>query len=144
MAVNGFAIGGDLQLVIVDTVQGLLTFNIVTMTDLKQLTQRVKSVGLDGRTRYAELPEGWEVDVDLDKAGPQLLNYVAAYEDAYFNALPLGTITLSQTITEVDGTVSQYQLTGGAMKLNNAGTFKGNDKVAQKVGIVFSRIHKVS
>jgi hypothetical protein len=140
MPANGFAIGGDLQLVINDSVAGLLTFDILTMTDFRQLTQRIKSVGLDGNTRYFECPEGWEVDLDFDKAGAALLNYVAANEAAYLGGNQVGEISLTSTITEVDGSTSQYQLSGGAMKLNNAGTFKGNDKVVQKASIVFSRL----
>jgi len=144
MPANGFAIGGDLQLSLVDPIQGQLTFNILTMTDSKQLTQRIKSVAINGQTLYAELPEGWEVDLDFDKSGASLLNYVAANEALYLdNGGSIPPLTLSQSITEVDGSVNQYQLTGGALKLSNAGHFKGNDKVTQKASIVFSRLYKV-
>jgi hypothetical protein len=140
MPANGFSLGGDLQLTIVDSQQGIITANIMTMTDFKQLTARIKSVALDGTTRYAELPEGWDVDLDFDKADANLLNYVVANEAAYLGGGQPGVISLSSTINEVNGSVSQYQLSGGALKLTNAGTFKGNDKVPQKASIVFSRM----
>ena len=41
MPANGFSIGGDLQMTIVDSQQGLQTFNIQTMADFRQLTARI-------------------------------------------------------------------------------------------------------
>lgn len=144
MPANGFNLGGDLQMVIVDDQQGLQTFNIQTMADFRQLTARIKSVALDGKTRYAELPEGWEMDLDFDRADAGLMDYMARNEDIYLNGGRPGIITVSATVNEVDGSVSQYQLTGGAMKLTNGGTFKGNDKVPQKAAIVFSRLYQAA
>lgn len=142
MPANGFSIGGDLQMTIVDSQQGLQTFNIQTMADFRQLTARIKSVALDGTTRYAELPEGWEMDLDFDRADANLMDYMAQNEATYLSGGQPGVITVSCTINEVSGGVSQYQLTGGAMKLTNGGTFKGNDKVPQKASIVFSRLYQ--
>jgi hypothetical protein len=144
MPINGLQLGSDLQLVLVDSVQGQKTFNILTMVDLKQLTKNIKSTGIDGTTRYAELPEGWSIDLDFDKGGNTLLDFVMANEEAYFAATPIGKITASITLIEVGGVKSRYRFTGGAMKLSGGGSFKGLEKVTQKASVMFSRGRKVS
>jgi hypothetical protein len=144
MPVNGMELGSDIQIVFTDSQQGQLTFNILTMLDVKQLTKQIRSTALSGKTLYADLPEGWTVDLDFDKAGSKLMDYIANNEQAYLSGFTIGQITMSAKIQDVGGGFSFYRFTGGTMKLNGGGAWRGLDKVTQKATITFSRILKSS
>ena len=83
--------------------QGRVDLTYVTGFESRQMTQSVRLDRLDGVPMGAELPKGWE-------AG-------AVY----------------QYVTEVDGSVSTYQYSGVVFKLVNAGTWKGDSTVKQKL-----------
>jgi hypothetical protein len=140
MPINGMLTGQDIQVIIADSVQGTLTFNIRTMVDIKQLTKQIKSVSLEGRTLYADLPEGWGWDLDFDQADSKLLNFVARNEATYLAGGQVGVMTGTAIITNVDGSKSQYRFTGGTLKLTNGGMFKGLEKTTQKATITWSRM----
>lgn len=142
MPINGMEVGSDLQLVIVDTVQGLLTCNILNETAIKQITKAIENTGIDGQTLYAELPKGWSIDVNFTQADTNLLDYVVANEATYFAGGQVGTITMTATITDASGGKNYYRFTGGALKLTDAGMFKGLEKVSQRATVMFSRIYK--
>jgi hypothetical protein len=139
MPINGMTLGSDLNLVVVDAAQGLQTFSKITMVDVKQRTKNIRSVGLDSDIRLAEIPDGWTIDIDIDVTNGALINYIMANEAAYYDGGSVGTVTGTTSVTWGDGSTGTYQFTGGAIKLNGGGSFKGQEKVTQKATIEFAR-----
>lgn len=140
MPVNGLTLGNDCSLVIMDSQQGLLTFPNITMVNFAQIVQSVKSVGLNGIVRYADLPEGWSASMKLDAGSSALMNYFASQDQQYLASGTLGLITLQQTVQWGPSDITSYQYQGGAIQLSDAGQFAGNEKVSQGFSMKFSSI----
>jgi hypothetical protein len=81
----------------------------------------------------AELPKGWEGSFEVERGTSAVDDFIAAAEQAFFNQgnLPAGTVY--QYVAEVDGSVSTYQYSGVVFKLANAGSWRGDAAVKQKL-----------
>jgi len=81
----------------------------------------------------AELPKGWEGSFEVERGTSAVDDFIAASEQAFLTrgTLPAGTVY--QYVTEVDGSISTYQYNGVVFKLVNAGTWKGDASVKQKL-----------
>lgn len=144
MPQNNFSIGKDISLDVVDPVQGVVRFDIKTAFESKPQYHDIASTGLDGLTRYAELPTGWDGSFTMDRSNSAVDDYFAAFEANYFagvNALP---ITITETINEADGSISQYRYDGVVLKLEEAGSWKGDERTTQRVSFKASRRIKVA
>ena len=120
MPINSFSIGRDCQLVVMGP-QGRVDLTYVTGFESRQMTQSVRLDRLDGVQMGAELPRGWTDD------------FIAAAEQIFLTqgSLPAGTVY--QYVTEVDGSTSTYEYSGVVFKLVNAGTWRGDASVKQKL-----------
>ena len=146
MPAAGRSVGRDQTIVLVDPNYngGLpLSFPVVSATDLRQLAKRLQWIALDGTNSYAEIPQGWEGSVTVDRANGAVMNYFVQTEANYYAGSSTSQVYLSQTITNADGSVSQYRYIGGTMKLSDAGKFAGDEKVTLKIDIVFSRVQRI-
>jgi hypothetical protein len=139
MPINGMQLGSDLQLMITDTNLGILTFTNLTMVSIKQRTKNIRSVGINGVIKLAEIPDGWMIDIALDVGNAALVDYVLKNEGLYYAGGPIGSITGQTTATFPGGFTQIYRFTGGAIKVTDAGDYKGQEKVSQKAQIEFAR-----
>jgi hypothetical protein len=135
MPANGFSIGRDIVLDII-TPTGVLRPKIRTGFNSKMETTALMVRGMDGVMLFDELPAGWSGGFDLD--------YFAARESDYYGGIASPTISITETISEVSGSISQFRYTGVALKFEDAGN-KGADKtVGQKVSFKAARRIKIS
>jgi hypothetical protein len=132
MPVNSFSIGRDCQLVVMGP-QGRVDLTYVTGFESRQITQSVRLDRLDGVPMGAELPKGWEGSFEVERGTSAVDDFIAAAEQIFLNqgSLPAGTVY--QYVTEVDGSTSTYQYSGVVFKLANAGSWKGDAAVKQKL-----------
>jgi hypothetical protein len=132
MPVNSFSIGRDCQLVLMGPF-GRVDLTYVTGFDSRQVTQSVRLDRLDGVPMGAELPKGWEGSFEVERGTSAVDDFFALSEQAFFNngSLPAGTVY--QYVAEVDGSVSTYQYSGVVFKLANAGSWRGDAPVKQKL-----------
>ena len=132
MPINSFSIGRDCQLVVMGP-QGRVDLTYVTGFESRQMTQSVRLDRLDGIPMGAELPKGWEGSFEVERGTSAVDDFIAASEQIYLSegSLPAGTVY--QYVTEVDGSTSTYQFSGVVFKLVNAGTWKGDSTVKQKL-----------
>ena len=144
MPANGFNVGRDLTLDIIDPVQGVLRFKIITETDHTPIYKSVESHGMDGNPRFAELPAGHELKFKFDRGTSAADDYFCNAEQNYFNGQTLPGVSVTETITEASGAVTQYRFTNGALKLESGGTFKGDSIVTQAISGKFARRIKVA
>ena len=132
MPINSFSIGRDCQLVVLGPF-GRVDLTYVTGFESRQLTQSVRLDRLDGVPMGAELPKGWEGSFDVERGTSAVDDFIAATEQAFFaqGNLPAGTVY--QYVAEVDGSTSTYQYSGVVFKFVNAGTWRGDAAVKQKL-----------
>jgi hypothetical protein len=132
MPINSFSIGRDCQLVVLGPF-GRVDLTYVTGFESRQLTQSVRLDRLDGVPMGAELPKGWEGSFDVERGTSAVDDFIAATEQAFFAQGNLPTGTVYQYVAEVDGSTSTYQYSGVVFKLVNAGTWRGDAAVKQKL-----------
>ena len=135
MSVNTFNIGRDgAQLTIFDTLQGQVTFNGQISFETKQRTKKLESETIQGNTIFRNVPNGHEGTLTFDRQDASIETYFATKEANFFGLLPPESCIITHTITELSGTITQFQYIGVELELLEAGDFKSLDKVIQKVG----------
>jgi hypothetical protein len=142
MPFNGLNVGRDVSIDIV-TQLGRFNFNIRTDFKAKAMTNKRKSVGADGVIRHVYLPDGWEGSFAFDRADSAVDDFFCVQEDLYYQGVPIQTATITETITNVDGTISQYLYEGVCLSLDNAGDKKGDDLIKGEIGFGASRRLKI-
>jgi len=142
MPVNGLNIGKDVSIV-VNTPTGVQRFSYITGFDPKPTLGDLKSLGLDGRTRHGVVHEGWEGDIDFDKDSSVFDDFWANMEAAYYAGIDQISGTITETITNVDGSTSVYRYDGVTFKLKTLGKREGNSLIKGQMGIWAERRIKV-
>lgn len=132
MPTTQFSIGRDCQLVVMGPA-GRVDLTFVTGFESRQITHPVRVDRLDGVPMAAELPRGWEGSFEVERGTSDVDDFIAATEVAYFAGGNLLFGTLYQYVNEVDGSTSTYQYDGVVFKLANAGSWKGDASVKQKL-----------
>lgn len=139
MPFNNFSIGKDVVLDVI-TPTGPLQLPVTTTGfEAKPQYNTIKSIALDGVNRETLVPTGWEGTITLDRQNAAIDSFFAQYEAAYYAGQNLKTGTITETITEADGSVSQFLYTGVMLKFDESGNKTGDNKIEQKVGFFASK-----
>lgn len=144
MPMNGFNTGRDVSVQIVGYDGVVHSFALETGFDRKQNTNKVTIKGMDGKIRYLEIPDGWDGSFDYVRQDSQIDDYFAGLEAAYYNGQNIQSSTITETITNPDGSTSQYRYTGVMLKLDDAGKIAGDQDIKQKISWCATRRLKVS
>lgn len=142
MPVNGYTIGKDVSLDITGP-SGPLRFNIRTGFTAKQETNDIKVKRADGIVDHLVIPDGWTGSFDYTRQDSLLDDYFAGLEQNYYSGINNAPLTITETITEANGSVSQYRYTRVVLKYDDAGAKTGDDVVKQKISFMASRRLKV-
>jgi hypothetical protein len=142
MALTTFSIGGDTQLVVMGP-NGRVDLAHVTGFDSHQLTSPVRVSRLDGIQLGAELPKGWEGSFDLERGTSVLDDFISTVEQNFFNGIGVAPGTMYQYVTETNGSTSTYQYDGVVFKLSNAGAWRGDASVKQKLEFFATRRRRI-
>lgn len=146
MPAAGRSVGRDLSIVLIDAnFNGgqSLSWPVISTVDFKQKVKTLNWISLDGQNSYADIPQGWDVTVMVDRANGAVMNYIVAAEASYFSGSSTSQFYLSATITNADGSVSQYRFVDGTASLSDGGKFTGDDKVSLKVDLKFARCLRI-
>lgn len=138
MPFNQFNIGRDFVLDLT-TQLGVQSFLIATEFSSKARYKSIESHALDGTVRFAELPSGWEGHLAFDRGSAALDAFFAILEASYYGGVPILSATITETVNEVDGSITQWLYTGVVLQYDNAGDKKGDDKVMQRIAFKASR-----
>lgn len=142
--VNEFSIGNDWSIDLLDPLTGgVQSFTLLTGFSKQQDTQEVTSNALDGIVRRAHLPNGWSGTITFDRASSAIDDYFAAREEAYYQGRVQPPCTITETIREVNGGVTQYRYEGVSFRLNQGGNAQGKDRVEMTIDFTASRRRKV-
>lgn len=136
------SIGKDIAVVITLSTGRSLTLSVITNFTKKQDTAKLKSKGIDGIIRHANVPDGWSGSFDLDRAGSQLDDYFADLESSYYNGTTINNVTITETIAETDGSISEYRYSGAALEFADAGGAEVDKFVRQKMNWMASKREK--
>jgi hypothetical protein len=142
MSLTAFSIGRDTQLVIMGP-SGRVDLAHVTGFDSRQVTSSVRVSRLDGTQLGTELPKGWEGSFEVERGSSTLDDFIVMLEQNYYNGVTSQPSTMYQYITELDGSVSTYQFNGVVFKLSNAGAWKGDASVKQKLDFYATRKQRI-
>ena len=143
MPINNFSVGRDVTLTIV-TPSGPLNLNLITGFGASPEMPDVKVKGLDGITRHARFFDGWRGKFDLERSDSTVDDYFAQLEANYYAGINEQPATITETITEPNGAVTQYRYLNVLMKLDDAGEWRGDATVKQKISFVSARRNKIA
>jgi hypothetical protein len=142
MSFTAFSIGRDTQLVVMGPL-GRVDLTHVTGFESRQLTQSVRVSRLDGTHLGTELPKGWEGSFEVERGSSVVDDFIAAAEQQYYSGGSTSPGTMYQYIAETDGSTSTYQYDGVAFRLANAGIWKGDSSVKQKLEFFATRRQRI-
>jgi len=139
---NSFSVGRDCQLVVMGPF-GRVDLTYVTAFESRQITAPVRIDRIDGVQMAAELPKGWDGYFELERGSSAADDFIAVMEVAFLagSAVPSGT--LYQYVAETDGSTSTYQYDGVVFKLAQAGAWRGDQSVKQKLEFFASTRRRV-
>jgi len=143
MPVNGFSVGRDVTLTIVGP-SGPLNFSLITGFTAKPEQSEKKVKGLDGITRHARFPDGWTGSFDIERQDSTVDDYFAALEANYYAGINEQPCTITETISEVSGAVTQFRFLNVLLKLDDAGDWSGDNTVKQKLSFMASQRQKIA
>lgn len=143
MPVSGFNIGKDVAINVV-TSKGQFALSIITQFEFTPKYKDIESHGIDGVNRNAPLPAGGSGKFTLDRADSAVDDFFCQAEADYYNGLNLPSGTITETVQEVSGAVSQYRFENVVFKLMDGGKYKGDDKIVVMVDFMYTRRKKVS
>lgn len=138
MPINNFSVGRDISLSVI-TSDGPLNLGLVTEFTSKQDTTEQKVKGLDGIIRPVRFYDGWSGSFSVDRQNSGVDDYFTKLEANYYAGLNELPVTITETVQETSGAVSQYRYTGVLLKLDDAGDWKGDSTVKQKISFMASR-----
>ncbi len=142
MVISAFSVGRDTQLIVIGP-SGRLDLTHVTSFDSRQLTQSVRINRLDGNQIGVELPKGWEGSFELERGDSVVEDFIASMEQDYFNGVMSGSAAMYQYVSEVDGSTSTFQYDSVVFHLVNAGLWRGDAAVKQKLEFFASRRRRI-
>lgn len=143
MPLNTFSTGRDVTLTLV-TPSGPINFNLITGFHSSPVTGQVKVKGIDGITRHALFPDGWTGGFDVERSDSTVDDYFAQLEDNYYAGQNIGGSTITETITEPNGSVTQYRYLQVLLQLDDAGAWMGDQTVKQKISFMAARRKKIA
>lgn len=112
---------------------GILRFQLIESFQSKEDATTNKHVQMNGEVRHPKFHMGWSGSFVLERSGDFMDSYIAAQEADYLRGIDQRPVTITETITEVDGTVSQWQYTNAVLTLENAGDWTGIEITKQNV-----------
>jgi len=130
MPQSGYSLGRDVALDIV-TADGVLRPSEIVSFNSKPKINKEEVTALNGNTDELLIPKGWEGEIEVARKDATLDSYWAAWEDNYYNGIDNGKSTITETITESDGTTTVWRYQGVQLSLTDAGKREGDKKITQ-------------
>ncbi len=139
MPINGYSVGRDTTLDIIDPQVGTLRFNKITEFQSKQDVTDIKVKGIDGITEHVTFADGWSGSFSIERQDATLDKYFSRLEQDYYSGLNRAAATITQTIQEADGSITTFRYLKVVFKLDDAGSWAGDKTVKQKISFMASR-----
>lgn len=138
MPANGLTTGIDSKITFSDA-DGVRQFAILESFHSSENADAPEKVAMDGSTRFPKFHKGWKGSFTFQRTSDVLDRYIALQESEFYGGIDQLPGTITQTITNVDGSVSQYSFSNVVLILENAGDYTGTDIVTQTFSWMASR-----
>lgn len=138
MPQNGYSIGRDITLNVV-TATGVLPLSGITSFKSKQETTDEKVKQIDGVVDNLRFFEGWTGTFMVERKDATLDQYFCQIEADYYSGIQEGEVTITETITEQNGAISQYRYRRVLLKFDDAGEWAGDKSVKRTMSFIASR-----
>ena len=138
MPTSTFNLGKDCTLVLIAPTGQQLDLSIVTGFDAKQQVHKLRIKPLNGPPQGADLPDGWEGSVSIERGSNAADNLFSTLESGYWAGGVMGTGQIFQYITEVNGSQSVYQFNNVTMSLSDSGHWQPDSAVKQTISFFAS------
>lgn len=137
MPLNGYSVGKDVT-VTLNMPNGILRIKL-TAFDAKPVYYDLRAKPLGDPTITMSIPDGWKISAKCDRQDATLDDFCAQYEAAYWAGQNVLTGSITETITEVDGTTSRYRYTNVNLKVTDPGSWSSEKLVDQTLEADASR-----
>lgn len=146
MPVNGYSVGRDVSLAVI--LPGGQALNIggdsITNFKSKQDTVDDRRRPINGKRKIVRFFDGWSGSFAVDRQDSTLDDYFAALEAGFFAGQNEQPVSITETIQELSGALSQYRYTDVLMTFEDAGDVAGDKVVTQSVTFTASRRLKIA
>lgn len=142
MPQNGLTVGSDARFDVI-TAAGTLSLPTLESFQAKKITQQRRVNPLNASPINMQFPDGWEGSFVIARTDSSVDDYFAAQEAAQYAGANISDGTIHQTITETNGTTSQYMFPGVQLFLEDAGNYEALSEVKMHVRWVASARIKV-
>jgi hypothetical protein len=135
MPVNGYSVGRDVTV----TVAGpggtsiVIPASEITAFDKRPLKREDVSRPLNSPPMFLYMPDGWRGTFSVDRQDSTLDSFQAALEAAFWAGTNSLSGTILETITEPDGSTSQYRYNGVMLWVDEPGSAAADRKISQRV-----------
>lgn len=127
---DGLTSGISTQIEITN-VDGVKKFEILESFHSVQVAPILSETAIDGITRHPQLHREWTGTLVFQRGSNVLDLYVAERERFYYEGGDQVNLTVTQTIKELNGTVTRFQFTDLVLEMEDGGTYSGTDIVRQ-------------
>lgn len=132
MSINKFNTGRD---VAVDFIapSGPKRFSNITEFHSSPRNKEESSSGIDGVTMFQFIPQGWGGTIAVDRFNRVLDDSNYEFEQLYFSGQNVPACTITETVKEPDGTISQWRYENVVFQLADAGAKNQGGKIGQRL-----------
>jgi hypothetical protein len=143
MPQNGYSIGRDFTLDVIKGNGAVLRIKVKTGYTARQQVKEEVVERLDGVTDYLNMPKGWGGTIEYDRQDDEIDAYFAQWEADYHAGRNQPNLTMTETITNPGGGITQYRFVGVALKYEDTGNKNGQSVVKGRLGWNASRRLKI-
>lgn len=146
MPVNGFTVGRDVTI----TISGpgntsiVIPANQVTSFDAKPGKREVWSRPLNQPPMPVYMPDGWRGRVTIDRTDATLDTFLANLEQSFWQGQNQLAGSVLETITEDDGSVTQWQYPQAMFWVDDPGTYHADGIVQQHLEFCAGQRKRIS
>ena len=144
MPTDTFSTGRDITITFVTPEVGPLTLDLVTSFNAKQISSEESPMGLDGIVRHVRFFKGWNGSFSFDRRSSVIDDYFALLEQNYWDGQSETGASMTTTIQETNGSVTQWRYTNVLAKYDDAGDYKGDATVKQTMSFLASKRLKIA
>ena len=141
MAQVAFNIGKEQTVVLTHPNLGPMVFALLTGFESRPRTTSATSTPItnNGESVHRTIYQGWEGSFEMDRTD-NLVDAVIDYlESRYYAGEQESYFLITQTIRNPDGTVSDYRYRNVVLTPDTPGTWRGDEKVSQRITFMASR-----
>lgn len=120
-------------------INGNQNFQILESFTYKENSDVKDETAMDGTTRHPLFLFGWTGSAVFQRGSNFIDTYFANRERNYYLGGDQINLVVTQTIKEVNGSISQYQFTGLVLQMDDGGMYTGTEIVKQTLSWKCSR-----